>query len=185
MLQLEMPPNLSPCTEPSATSGRRGRCSPIWGTPSCRPTSTPPGPIWSSRSTSPALNDRYAIVYGLFNLGLAEYLSGSSSAAESLFAESLALARRVAIKSSTAYAYIGLALTTTDRSDIARSARLHGAADAALAALGETVEPLEARLAESDRQRLRTVMGDEEFEREYTVGQGLAPEDASALALSG
>ena len=131
------------------------------------------------------LNDRYAIVYGLFNLGLAEYLSGSSSAAESLFAESLALARRVAIKSSTAYAYIGLALTTTDRSDIARSARLHGAADAALAALGETVEPLEARLAESDRQRLRTVMGDEEFEREYTVGQGLAPEDASALALSG
>ena len=132
-----------------------------------------------------ALNDRYTIVYGLFNLGLAEYLSGSSSAAESLFAESLALARRVAIKSSTAYAYIGLALTTTDRSDIARSARLHGAADAALAALGETVEPLEARLAESDRQRLRTVMGDEEFEREYTVGQGLAPEDASALALSG
>ena len=40
-----------------------------------------------------ALNDRSGIVYGTFNLGLAEYLGGSPDAAEALFAESLDLAQ--------------------------------------------------------------------------------------------
>ena len=56
------------------------------------------------------------------------------------------------------------------------SARLHGAADQALADLGETIEPLEGRLAGRDRQRLRAAMGAEAFEAEYAAGRtaGLA-----------
>jgi hypothetical protein len=53
------------------------------------------------------------------------------------------------------------------------SARLHGAADQALADLGETIEPLEGRLAEAGRQRLRDAMGAEAFEAEYAAGRSL------------
>jgi DNA-binding NarL/FixJ family response regulator len=53
------------------------------------------------------------------------------------------------------------------------SARLHGAADQALADLGATIEPLERNLAHLDRQRLREAMGAEAFEAEYSAGRAL------------
>ncbi len=130
-----------------------------------------------------ALNDRSGIVYGTFNLGLAEYLGGSPDAAEALFAESLDLARRAQMRSGTAYALIGLALACHDEADLGWSARLHGAADQALADLGHTLEPLEGRLADLDRQRLRAAMGVESFEAEYAAGHTL--DLASVLAALG
>ena len=128
------------------------------------------------------LNDRDGIVYETFNLGLAEYLTGSPDAAEAYFAESLDLARRVRMKASTAYALIGLAMADSGKAEMGRSARLHGAADEALAALGETVEPLEARLRDLDCQRLRSAMGAEAFEAEYAAGRTLTSEEILALA---
>ena len=80
-----------------------------------------------------ALNNRDGIVYGTFNLGLAEYLGGSPGAAEALFAESLDLAWRMGMKRQTAYALIGLAMAGRSGADPGWSARLHGAADQALA----------------------------------------------------
>ncbi len=129
-----------------------------------------------------ALNDRDGVVYETFNLGLAEYLRGSPGVAEAYFAESLDLARRVQMKASIAYALIGLAMAGSG-ADGGRSARLHGAADQALAVLGETVEPLEDGLRDLDRQRLRAAMGDEAFEAGYAAGRALAPGEALALAL--
>jgi non-specific serine/threonine protein kinase len=120
-----------------------------------------------------ALNDRHGAVFGTFNLGLAEYLGGSPDAAEALFAESLDLARRVGMKGLTAYALLGLAMVRHGRADPARSARLHGAADQALADLGHTIEPLEERLADLDRRRLRAAMGSEAFDAEYSAGRTL------------
>ena len=122
---------------------------------------------------SRALNARHSAVYQTFNLGLAEYLGGSPGAAEALFAESLDLARRIGMKSHMAYALIGLALAGHGRADPGWSARLHGAADQALADLGHALEPLEERLADLDRQRLRTAMGTEAFEAEYGAGRAL------------
>jgi predicted ATPase/DNA-binding CsgD family transcriptional regulator len=118
------------------------------------------------------LNARDGIVYTTFNLGLADYLAGSPDAAEALFAESLALARRMGMKRQAAYALIGLALAARGTGPD-WPARLHGAADQAFADLGEAVEPLEGRLADLDRQRLRAEMGDEAFEAEYAVGGSL------------
>jgi len=120
-----------------------------------------------------ALNNRDGILYGTFNLGLAEYLGGSAGVAKALFAESLDLARRMGTKRQTAYALIGLALTDHGGAGPGWSARLHGAADQALADLGETIEPLEGRLADRDRQRLREAMGAEAFEAEYAAGRTL------------
>jgi predicted ATPase/DNA-binding CsgD family transcriptional regulator len=119
-----------------------------------------------------ALKARSDIVYGTVNLGLAEYLNGSPGA-EALFAESLGLAWRMGMKASMAYALLGLALAGDGGSG--GSARLHGAADQLLADLGETIDPLEARLADLDRQRLRATMGAEDFETEYAAGRALDP----------
>jgi len=120
-----------------------------------------------------ALNHRDGIAYQTLNLGLAEYLGGSPGAAEALFAESLDLTRRMGMKALTAYALIGLALAGQRGVGPGWSARLHGAADQALADLGRILEPLEARLADLDRQRLRAAMGAEAFEAEYAAGRSL------------
>jgi predicted ATPase/DNA-binding CsgD family transcriptional regulator len=120
-----------------------------------------------------ALGARNSAVIGTFNLGLAEYLGGAPVAARALFAESLELAQRMGMKRHTAYALIGLALAGHGGDGPAWSARLHGAADQALADLGHTLQPLEARLADLDRQRLRAAMGDEAFEAEYAAGRTL------------
>jgi predicted ATPase/DNA-binding CsgD family transcriptional regulator len=121
------------------------------------------------------LNDRSGIVFQASNLGLAEYLGGSPEAAGALFAESLDLARRTGMRSITAYALLGLALAGRDGAGPAWSARLHGAADQAFADLGHAIEPLEARLADRDRERLRAAMGAEAFEAEYAAGRVLDP----------
>ena len=55
--------------------------------------------------------------------------------------------------------------------------------DRALADLGLAVEPLEARLADLDRQRLRAAMGTEAFETEYAAGHTVDP--AQVLAVLG
>jgi non-specific serine/threonine protein kinase len=118
-------------------------------------------------------NDHDGIVYGILNLGLAEYLGGSLSVAGALFAESLDLAMRMGMTRQTAYPLIGLAMAGHGGADPGWSARLHGAADQALADLGETIDPLEGQLADLDRQRLRATMGAEAFEAEYAAGRTL------------
>ena len=129
------------------------------------------------------LNDRYSIVHTTFNLGLAEYLGGSPDAAGALFAESLDLAQRTGMRAMMAYALLGLALAGRGGTGPGWSARLHGAADQALADLGHALQPLEERLAGQDRQRLRAAMGDEAFEAEYAAGRTLDP--AQVLAALG
>jgi predicted ATPase/DNA-binding CsgD family transcriptional regulator len=126
-----------------------------------------------SLEISRALNNRDGIVHETFNLGLAEYLRGARGAAGPLFAESLDLAGRIGMKRQTAYALIGLAMARGGGAEPGWFARLHGAADQALADLGETIEPLESRLAETDRQRLRAAMGADAFEAEYRAGRAL------------
>jgi len=132
-----------------------------------------------------ALNHRDGIAYQTLNLGLAEYLGGSTAAAGELFAESLDLTRRMGIKALNAYALLGAALVGHDRADPAWSARLHGAADQALADLGRVLEPLEAQLAALDRQRLRTAMGDEAFDAEYAEGRTIDLARAAHQAMEG
>ncbi len=130
-----------------------------------------------------SLNDRDGIVYETFNLGLTEYLSGSPGAAEACFAESLDLARRVQMKASIGYALTGLVMARGSGAEMGRSARLHGAADQALAVLGETIEPLEGRLRELDCQHLGSAMGAAAFEAEYAAGRALTSEEVLVLAL--
>jgi predicted ATPase/DNA-binding CsgD family transcriptional regulator len=137
--------------------------------------------LTESQDIARPLDDRYSIVHTTFNLGLAEYLGGSLDRAGALFAESLDLARRTGMRGMMAYALIGLALASGTGADPGWSARLHGAADQALADLGHVLQPLEERLAGLDRQRLRAALGDAAFEADYAAGRTLDP--ARALAV--
>jgi hypothetical protein len=65
--------------------------------------------------------------------------------------------------------------------DPVRSARLHGAADQALAALGETVDSLEARLRDADHERLRAAIGGAAFEAEHAAGRALTAEEIAGI----
>jgi DNA-binding CsgD family transcriptional regulator len=119
------------------------------------------------------LNHRPGLICQTFNLGLAEYLRGSPATAGAQFAESLDLATRAGTRGQAALALLGLALAGQGGADPGWSARLHGAADDAFADLGRALEPLEARLADQDRERLRAAIGDDAFEAEYAAGRAL------------
>jgi hypothetical protein len=118
------------------------------------------------------------------NLGMAEYLSGSLDAAASLAAASLQAARRVFYQRGIAYGLLGLAIIRGSTAGPDWSARLHGAAGQALAALGETPDPLEARLRDANQEKLRAEMGEAAFEAAYAAGRALPLEEAIQLALS-
>jgi tetratricopeptide (TPR) repeat protein len=141
------------------------------------------GHLLESLDMARELNDHYGVVYETFNLGLASYLSGSPDAAADLFVESLHLAKRMQMKQSIAYALIGVAMAGSGADGMSRSARLHGAAEQALTALGETIEPLEGGLRDRDCGRLRSAMGAEAFGAEYAAGRALTFEQVLALAL--
>jgi DNA-binding CsgD family transcriptional regulator len=95
------------------------------------------------------------------------------------------MAMRIGMTRQTAYPLIGLAMAGQDGADPGWSARLHGAADQALADLGEIIEPLERQLADLDRQRLRATMGAEAFEAEYAAGRTLDLVRVAHEALQG
>ena len=138
------------------------------------------GHLHESLDIARELDDSYGVVYETFNLGLAEYLNGSPGAAAALFAESFDQARRVRMNAGTAYALMGLAMAGSGP-DPVRSARLHGAADEALAALGETVDSLEARLRDADRQRLRAAMGGAAFDAQFAAGRAMTFEEIAGM----
>jgi predicted ATPase/DNA-binding CsgD family transcriptional regulator len=137
-----------------------------------------------ARDIARELDARNSAVIATFNLGLTEYLAGSPDA-EALFTEALDLAWRMGMRRHTAYALLGLALAGRGGTDYGWSARLHGAADQALAALGHSLQPLEARLAERDRERLRDAMGADAFDAEYEAGRTLDLARVADEALDG
>jgi predicted ATPase/class 3 adenylate cyclase len=138
------------------------------------------GHLRESLDVARELDDGYGVVYVTFNLGLAEYLNDSPGTAAALFAESFDLARRLQMRAGMAYALMGLAMAGSG-DDPVSSARLHGAADEALAALGETLESLEARLRDAHRERLRVAMGDAAFDAEYAAGRATPFEETAGL----
>jgi predicted ATPase/class 3 adenylate cyclase len=131
------------------------------------------------------LKDLEGVVVNTFNLGLVEYLDGSMDTAASLFAESLDLARRWFIRANIGYGMLGLAMTRGGPAEADRSARLHGAADEALEALGESPVGVERQLRDADRERLRAAMGANAFEAGYVAGRALTTDEAIQLALGG
>ena len=67
--------------------------------------------------------------------------------------------------------------------DPIRASALHGAADALVEDFGVSFEPLQCRLRDDDRARLRSSMGETAFDTEYQRGRLLTRNGAITLAL--
>ncbi|HMD47059.1 MAG TPA: adenylate/guanylate cyclase domain-containing protein [Acidimicrobiales bacterium] len=130
------------------------------------------------------LGDVFVLPYLLYGIGLATALQGDEAAGRRSFLEALELSRRNGDLPMAAYCVLGLALCRDDR----RAATLHGEATALFEACGETVEPLEAALAEWERARLRAALGagfDDAFGAGRRAGVPAAMEDALGDAAEG
>ena len=128
------------------------------------------------------LGDRELVSYVLGNLGLASYLKGDTAAARERFVESLDMARRNGYQSQLGYALLGVALTSTGDGDLTGASTLHGFIDAFFDELGEEFQAPESVLREEDQMRLRSLLGDADFESAYSAGGALKYEDAIGIA---
>jgi ATP/maltotriose-dependent transcriptional regulator MalT len=118
----------------------------------------------------------------LNNLSDHELGTGDPDAARRLLAEALDITGALNARHSAVIGTFNLGLAEYLP---AWSARLHGAADQALADLGHVLQRLETPLASLDRQRLRAAMATGAFDAEYAQGRSLDLVRAAHQALQG
>jgi predicted ATPase/class 3 adenylate cyclase len=108
---------------------------------------------------------------------------GELPGARARFEEGLRASRRNGDRSGLAYAGLGLACLAADAGDWCRAGQLHGMAQVFLDRTGECWQEPEARYRHDSLTKVRTALGEEQFERAYTQGQALSLGQALDLAL--
>ena len=108
---------------------------------------------------------------------------GDQPGARSRFEEGLQLSRRNGDRSGLAYASLGLACLTADAGDWYRAGQLHGIAQQFLSRTGESWQEPEAGYRHDSVNKLRSALGEEQFEHAYTDGNALSLDQALDLAL--
>jgi predicted ATPase/DNA-binding CsgD family transcriptional regulator len=122
----------------------------------------------------------------LYNLALEESrVRGDHERAEELFAEGLRLAVEMGDKANAAYCLEGLAGLISTRGGLPRAARLFGASEALLEAVGAPrYAQAQARvLYEGAVQSLRSRLGQDAFEVAWAEGRQMTAEESIAYAL--
>jgi hypothetical protein len=114
--------------------------------------------------------------------------AGEVERAAALIRRGLVVARRQGLRLELCGLIFAAACCWSLQGDLVRAARLHGAADRAVAiaigAANVNWSRLEERLRESDQARLRSAMNEGEFQREYDAGAALSTSRAVDLALN-
>ena len=108
-----------------------------------------------------------------FNLGVVECLEEDHQAARGSFTDVLFHANKLGARTQVALAIFGLALCATAEGDELRATSLHGAAQSLLQIEGGVLEPLEAKIAETDCQRLKVRIGPQAFATAFEDGRQL------------
>jgi non-specific serine/threonine protein kinase len=130
------------------------------------------------------LGDTWSTSLALTNLGRVALLQGDdTSEAARLFADALRLAKERGDKRVAAECLQGLGAVAA-RGDGAQAARLFGACDALLEAIGATPTTIETALNEEYLPAVRSSLGEERFASEWVAGRAEQPEEAIAEALS-
>ncbi len=120
----------------------------------------------------------------MVNLGLAEFLEGDLAAATRSLRQSLVAADRIGDTQGVACAVIGLALCASTAGDLTRAVSLYGTADALCQENDLPLEPLEERLADEDRRRLRGQLEGHEYDQALEAGRRLPSADRLGYALA-
>jgi predicted ATPase/class 3 adenylate cyclase len=122
-------------------------------------------------------------------LGDVMFLEGQSEDAALLYRKALIACRHHDPRLVGALIF-HLALCATSTGDYRRAAQITGAYDVLDAALVAAAparaygqHPSEQKLRDNNRARLRRALGEERFERAYTIGRGLSLEQSCDLAL--
>jgi tetratricopeptide (TPR) repeat protein len=134
------------------------------------------------------INDKIAIARALLALGDISRLQGDVAVAMERFREGVALSQQIGSRADVAEGLEGIAGVAVATRASHQAARLLGAADALLEALGVT-RPAGARSAdyEAHWRAARNAMGDKTFNAAWAAGRTLTSAEAvaEALAMSG
>ena len=118
----------------------------------------------------------------MVNLGLAELLEDDFLSASQSLRESLMAADRIGDRQGVACAIIGLALCASAAGNVSRAVSLHGTADALCEEDDLPLGPLEKKLADEDRLKLRDQL-DGDYDQALESGRHIRALDRLAFAL--
>jgi predicted ATPase/class 3 adenylate cyclase len=123
-------------------------------------------------------------VIALHNLGGAVLHQGDARRAATCFAEGLTLSRGIGYQYGIAMNLAGMAGVAAARGQSERSARLFGAADGLFDTMGMTVELVDRREYDRNREIARTQLGEEAFAEAWAAGRMLPLDEAIGEALA-
>jgi tetratricopeptide (TPR) repeat protein len=119
------------------------------------------------------------------NLGWVLRQENDLNGARDQFETALRVSRRTGERSGLAEASMGLACVAADLGDWDRAATLHGTAQALIERAGQPWQDPEARYRRDSLHKVRTSLGEEQFERAYARGKAFSFDQAIDLALEG
>lgn len=124
------------------------------------------------------INEKVNIASALLALGDITRLQGDIAGAMDHFREGIAIAQQIGSRADVAEGLEGVAGVAVGMGDMHQAARLLGAADALLAAIG-TSRPAGTRVREYEKhvRAVRDALDDAAFAAAWAEGQALAPED--------
>jgi predicted ATPase/DNA-binding CsgD family transcriptional regulator len=138
-----------------------------------------------SRADFAEVGDRRLVAFALNRLGQLARREGDFDSAAAIYAENLALWQELGQQLGIAYGLAGLASVAAARRRPERAARLGGAAEALLEAIGAVMSPIDRAdygpFIDAARDRLGAVS----FAARWAEGQALPLEEAIAEALAG
>jgi hypothetical protein len=129
----------------------------------------------------PAIDNPFLQMVMAGNVGLAALMTGDLSGARRWFREELTLCLRLTALPYAAEALAGLAAVAVEQSDLARAARLHGAAGAHR--YGQPEDALVARLERDVFTPARERLGAESWDASSATGAALEWKDAIACGF--
>jgi hypothetical protein len=112
------------------------------------------GHLTEALETFNRLDDRDGVCMSLENLGVVDLLSDRVAQAHIRFTESLRIAVEIRYALVTTYSLVGLAAVAARGRDLAKAARLIGAADGLLERTGNSLETFELQLFDEVEQAL-------------------------------
>ena len=133
------------------------------------------------------IGDRLVGSIALYNLALEESrVQGDHERAAELYVEGLGLAVEMGDKANAAYCLEGLAGLISERGEPVRAARLFGASEALLEAVGAPryVQAQASALYERAVEALRSRLSEDAFGAAWSEGRAMTPEQAIEYALS-
>ncbi len=133
------------------------------------------------------VGDRGAIAIALNNLGEIMHERGDDARATGLLVESLTLYMELGVRWGVAYALEGLATVSASAAagQLARAARLFGAATALRASLGMPRPPSERARYDRTIAGVQAALGQAAFRTAFAAGQSLSLDEAVREALDG